>query len=72
MLNHIIYTEIIREIDYRYCARMPRQEVMRQIHLMIAEIAHEKGLTLPRWEVESLSRQLIHDIPCLEKPPAFA
>ncbi len=66
MLTHVVYNEVINTIDHNFCARITRREVERQVHLMIGEFTHEKGMKLPNWEIKLLSRQLVHDLPSNE------
>lgn len=67
MHNHIIYLEVMQYIDPSHCARLPRSEVAKQANQIINDVAQLRGMHLPRWEVDLLTRQLIHDLPCLER-----
>jgi hypothetical protein len=67
MLTHVVYTQVVQSIDHSFCARLPRDEVLHRVTQMIGEFATREGLDLPKWEIEQLTRQLIHDLPSLER-----
>jgi len=68
MKKHIVYNQVISQIDRATCARTPRQEVQRQVRLLMDEIMRANDMMLPDWEFKQIARQLLHDLPC--QPPA--
>lgn len=64
MKKHIIYDQVIGQIDRATCARTPREEVQRQVRLLMDEIVRANNMMLPDWEYKQVALQLLHDLPC--------
>lgn len=72
MHNHIIYKEVSRKISHAMCNYLPRGEVKAQVVYMINDIALRQHLALPDWEVQTLTRQLLHDLPNRDRAHSYA
>ena len=69
MKKHIIYDQVLQQIDRATCARTPREEVQRQVRLLMDEIVRANGMMLPDWEYKQVALQLLHDLPCHHPAP---